>query len=465
MQLPYSEELNIGYLSRLFDNTTNCYKFFWFQAILRKLDGVHCRFTFDELINEMIADAWYMVTEYHLRLGPLGITDNLEEVVKYIYRNYGFMSSEKREKIIEFLQTRDDKRITKYKSDLTLNVPYRLQVPFYDEINIERSMWNGSKQALTNEINRQKRLMYYFTLISGLSKVRYSDVKAFYYSLINERGFKPASMEIAHTLLHPTFNMAVRDGYLNRNPTDGVMGEIKKSHQWEHKKRHALTIEQQSAVSTFLDTHEDFRGWRPIITVLLGTGMRIGECLGLRWEDIDFKANEIDVNHNLIYRKNLDGKCENHVNSPKTESGKRRIPILEGVKDALLEELELQRCIGFCKDEIDGYSGFIFSTCENHVYTPESVNRAIKRIYTAYNEEETFIAKKEQRDPILLPHFSAHVLRHTFCTRLCENETNLREIMDIMGHSDIQTTMNIYAEVTGVKKQESMMSLSDKILF
>ena len=41
MQLPYSEELNIGYLSRLFDNTTNCYKFFWFQAILRKLDGVH----------------------------------------------------------------------------------------------------------------------------------------------------------------------------------------------------------------------------------------------------------------------------------------------------------------------------------------------------------------------------------------------------------------------------------------
>ena len=77
MQLPYSEELNIGYLSRLFDNTTNCYKFFWFQAILRKLDGVHCRFTFDELINEMIADAWYMVTEYHLRLGPLGITDNL----------------------------------------------------------------------------------------------------------------------------------------------------------------------------------------------------------------------------------------------------------------------------------------------------------------------------------------------------------------------------------------------------
>lgn len=171
MQLPYSEELNIGHLSRLFENTTNCYKFFWFQAILRKIDGVHCRFTFDELINEMIADAWYMVTEYHLRLGPLGITDNLEEVVKYIYENYGIIPSEKREKLLEFLQKTEDKRISKYKSDLTLNVPYRLQVPFYDEINIERNMWNGSKHNLTNEINRQKRLIYYFRLISGLGTV------------------------------------------------------------------------------------------------------------------------------------------------------------------------------------------------------------------------------------------------------------------------------------------------------
>lgn len=171
MQLPYSDELNIGYLSRLFDNTSNCYKFFWFQAILRKLDGNRCRFTYDELINEMIADAWYMVTEYHLRLGPLGVTDNLEEVVKYIYERYGFISSEKREKILEFLQSTDDKKISKYKADLTLNVPYRLQVPFYDEIEIGKSLWSGSKQTLTDEINRQRRLMYYFARIAGLGTV------------------------------------------------------------------------------------------------------------------------------------------------------------------------------------------------------------------------------------------------------------------------------------------------------
>lgn len=169
IQLPYSEQLNIGYLSRLFDNTTNCYKFFWFQAIIRKVNHNQNHFSFDELINEMIADAWYMVTEYHLRLGPLGITDNLEEVVKYIHANYHFSSSEKRDKIVHFLEQCENKKIAKYKSDLTLNVPYRLQVPFYDEITIERSLWNGGKQVLTDRINQQKRLMYYFVKIAGIN--------------------------------------------------------------------------------------------------------------------------------------------------------------------------------------------------------------------------------------------------------------------------------------------------------
>ena len=67
-------------------------------------------------------------------------------------------------------------------------------------------------------------------------------------------------------------------------------------------------------------------------------------------------------------------------------------------------------------------------------------------------EEET--AKKENREPLLLPHFSCHHLRHTFCTRLCENESNLKVIQSVMGHSDIQTTMDIYAECTAEKKQE-----------
>lgn len=53
-----------------------------------------------------------------------------------------------------------------------------------------------------------------------------------------------------------------------------------------------------------------------------------------------------------------------------------------------------------------------------------------------------------------------HSLRHTFCTRLCERETNLKIIQSIMGHKDIQTTMDIYAEATEEKKQETFEHLA-----
>ena len=94
-------------------------------------------------------------------------------------------------------------------------------------------------------------------------------------------------------------------------------------------------------------------------------------------------------------------------------------------------------------------------------YDLELFHRATK----AYNNKEEMDAKKEDREPLLLPDFSAHHLRHTFCTRLCENETNLKVIMSIMGHADISTTMDIYAEVTDQKKQESFNNLSRLDIF
>ena len=63
----------------------------------------------------------------------------------------------------------------------------------------------------------------------------------------------------------------------------------------------------------------------------------------------------------------------------------------------------------------------------------------------------------------MIPHFSAHNLRHTFCTRLCEKERDIKIIQEIMGHSDISTTMNIYNEVTKERKKESFARLEGKI--
>ena len=296
-----------------------------------------------------------------------------------------------------------------------------------------------------------------------IGSIKYSDIKKFYNSLILEKKFKPNSMEIINTILHPVFTMAVRDGYIRTNPSDGVMAEIKKSHNWEKPKRHALTEEQQAKFIDFVANSETYSHWLPLLTVFLGTGCRVGEIIGLTWDDCNFAEGIISINHNLIYRQQDDGKCEMHITTPKTESGKRIVPMFEAVRKALLQEKKQQMKQGFNSTIIDGYSGFIFTNRCGYVHNPQTINRAIKRIYTACNEQEVEQAKKEHRQPVLIPHFSVHNLRHTFCTRFCENETDLKIIQEIMGHSDITTTMNIYNEATKERKQESFARLEGKI--
>ena len=296
-----------------------------------------------------------------------------------------------------------------------------------------------------------------------LQSIKYSDIKRYYNSLLTEKGLKPNSMEIIHTLLHPTFTLAVRDGYIRTNPTDGVMADIKKSHNWEKPKRHALTVEEQTLFVVFLAQSDMYGHWLPIFTAFLGTGCRVGELLGLRWQDVDFKNGTISINHNLIYRQQDNGHMELHVTTPKTSAGCRTIPLLSEVRKAFQQERLKQFQLGSKSVTIDGYSGFIFTNSYGGVYTPPAINRAIERIIPVCNAWEAERAAEENRKPVVIRHFSVHNLRHTFCTRFCENETNIKVIQEIMGHSDVSTTMNIYAEATESKKKESFENLEGKI--
>lgn len=297
-----------------------------------------------------------------------------------------------------------------------------------------------------------------------LPEIKYSDIKKFYNHLIREVGFKPNSMETIHTILHPIFATAVRDGYIRVNPTDGVMAEIKKSNDWEKPKRHALSVGEQEAFVEFTKSHSVYSHWLPLFTVLLGTGCRVGEVVGLTWDDCDFKNGIININHSLIYRPDeYTGKSGFYISTPKTKAGEREIPMFEAVKKALLNERMRQMREGFNQTVIDGYSGFIFSNRFNGVLSPHNINRAIERITRDYNVEESELAARQNREPLLLPHFSVHNLRHTFCTRMCENESNIKVIQEIMGHSDISTTMDVYNEATRDKKKESFAGLEGKM--
>ena len=270
-------------------------------------------------------------------------------------------------------------------------------------------------------------------------------------------------METIHSLLHPVFTLAIRDNLIRTNPSDGVLVDIKKGNQWERPKKHALTEAQQTAFMQFVANSVRYRQWGPLFTVMLGTGCRVGEVIGLRWEDCDFAEETISINHSLLYRqKEPGGACQFLVSTPKTEAGIRVIPMAAEVKRALECERELQAEVGASDIVIDGYSNFIFTSQTGGILSPHTVNRAIERIRTAYNKQETELAHQEQREPQLLPHFSAHTLRHTFCTRFCEHETNLKVIQEIMGHASITTTMDVYNEATLEQKIASFKRLEGK---
>ena len=131
---------------------------------------------------------------------------------------------------------------------------------------------------------------------------------------------------------------------------------------------------------------------------------------------------------------------------PKTEAGNRRIPMMQQVYDVLQEEYERQKQEGFCVENVDGMTNFVFTNRFGMPHNPAAVNRAIKRIVDTHNSEEEVAAKKEKREPVMILRFSCHIFRHTFASRFCENETNIKVIQEVMGHADVSTTMNIYAE-------------------
>lgn len=172
----------------------------------------------------------------------------------------------------------------------------------------------------------------------------------------------------------------------------------------------------------------------------------------------------ITINHSIAnYKSEEKNKCVSTLSTPKTEAGIRTIPMLDVVYDALKLEEEDQQENGFNETVIDGVSGFVFQNRFGNILNQQAVNSAIKRIVTNYNNEEEITAAREKRNPLILPYFSCHILRHTFATRLCEQETNLKVIQSIMGHRNIETTMDIYAEATDKKKKESFENLSVKL--
>lgn len=297
--------------------------------------------------------------------------------------------------------------------------------------------------------------------IPTLPQIHRSDILAFYTKLL-KHGFAINSLESINTIVHPTLEMAVDDDYIRKNPSKGIYRKLKTDGSApKPKRRIALTKTQQQNFLRFIAKSPTYSHWLPIMTVLLGTGMRVAECTGITKSDINLSENTISVNHNLIYRV-IDGKAGFHITTPKTESGTRIIPILyPEVAEQL--RLQIETIDALYPDDqlvLGGVHGFVFRNRTGSFMSAHNINRAIERISVTYNMEEMDQAELEDREPDLLPHFSVHNLRHTFCTRLCESTNDVKFIQQVMGHADFSTTMDIYTHITQENMQEKAKNIS-----
>lgn len=292
-----------------------------------------------------------------------------------------------------------------------------------------------------------------------------TDVRAFYNRLADDQALKVSTIDSIHTVLHQVLELGVDDDYLRHNPSDNALKELKQARNTDTAKRKALTLAEQERFLDYLRSQREYQKWYPIFTVMLWSGMRIGETAGLVWEDVDFENDTISINKTLVYYDKgevIDGKKLSYaVNTPKTEAGKRVIPMLPIVKEAFLMEKRNQEESGNkCNVVVDGYSDFIFVNRFGGVYNQATLNKALRRIVRDCNFD-ALDNNQGSKEVVLLPPISNHSLRHTFATRMCEARVSLKAIQTVLGHTDIRISMDVYTEATSEFKRSELLDFEE----
>ncbi len=333
-------------------------------------------------------------------------------------------------------------------------------------LNDVYDLWVQLKKGLKDNTFQNYKYMYEQFVRDDfgqhkITTLKRSDIRRFYNYLIDERCLKVATVDNIHTVLHQVLDIAVEDCYLRNNISDNALKELKQARNLFTEKRKALTIREQEIFLDFLRNSNMYRHWYPIFALMVGTGLRVGEATGLCWDDVNFDNNTISINHTLIYYNHAKGGCYFGINTPKTRAGERTVPMIESVREAILAEKEYQREAGIkCTARVDGFTDFIFVNRFGNTQHQGTLNKALRRIIRDCNQ--AILDKAGDKDNvILLPPFSCHTLRHTFTTRLCESGINIKVIQSVLGHSDVSTTLDIYADVTRDLQKAEMQTFDD----
>lgn len=185
------------------------------------------------------------------------------------------------------------------------------------------------------------------------------------------------------------------------------------------------------------------------VRLVLSTGLRLGELLGLRWEDVDLNHGTISVRQTLNRLKDYSGISKTKIvfETPKTQNSIRTIPLVSGAINDLKDWKNQQQS----EAQSDNYI---------------NLGMVVTNKQGMYIEPRTF---KDYYNRILIcagiGHYTFHALRHTFATRALEQKMDSKTLSEILGHYSVAFTLDTYAHVLDNHKRQNMLLMEELYSF
>ena len=274
-----------------------------------------------------------------------------------------------------------------------------------------------------------------------IENVKPSDAKE-WATRMKEKGIAYKTISNDKRSLKAAFYTAIQDDCIRKNPFDFQLNTVIED---DTKPKVPLSPAQETSLLSFMENDRVYQKYVDEIVILLGTGLRISELCGLTEADLDFEAKIINVDHQLLRSK----ETGYYIETPKTKSGIRQIPMSDKVCEAL------KRVIANRKSAIpiiiDSYANFLFLNRDGKPKTAANYDMMFRGLAKKYNK---------CHDEPLPQSMSPHTLRHTFCTNLANAGMNPKALQYIMGHSNITMTLNYYAHADYASAKAEMERLA-----
>lgn len=266
-----------------------------------------------------------------------------------------------------------------------------------------------------------------------------------YYNKLYENGKTSSQIKNLNKLLKKFFFYAIDEGYILKNPCSSkslvIPGEVKQ----EETIIEVFTDEEIEAIKRALEGHR----LKTLILLALGTGLRQGELLGLKWSNVDLENKEIRVEQAIkaVTIINADGtrKYEIREQALKTKNSVRIVPIPSNLITLLKKHKAAQKEEKLKAGPLYNDNDFVFATETGSPIDARNLLRAYKKILEKAG----------------VPYRKFHALRHTYATKLFERGVPIKTVQMLLGHSDISVTANIYTHVMPEKKIDAVEKIND----